>query len=462
MTRTARILLVALAAALAAPPAAGAATVTLAGGTVTFTAASGEDNRLTIGYDDSGSAYMTFADTGVESMTAGAGCSIQDAQTVRCPVSGVTGAVVVDLGDGNDYLGSGVFGRVTAIHGGLGNDTIHGGVDDDLIDGGAGTDTIDGRAGGDVIDGGEGPDLIVGNAGRDTVTYASRAGGVGVSLDAMANDGAPGEGDNVAVSVENLIGGSGDDSLTGGDAGNSIFGGAGADTLAGQGEGDMLEGGTGVDSYSGGAGVDRIASRDGVAEAVACGSEADTATIDQADAADADCEAVTRGADTDPLPAAPILIQLPPIMPPAPAGGIGNVVEAPVAAVAAAAPVGDDGTARVRVKCPSEAFEGCTGSVAIMELAATGQSRLDVQSSRRRKSTKLGSRRFKVAAGKGATVPVRLDRRSFRKLKKRKRVKVQVNVTMENAAGTTTKTRTVTLRRTPAKAKKKKKKKTRR
>jgi len=115
-------------------------------------------------------------------------------------------------------------------------------------------------------------------------------------------------------------------------------------------------------------------------------------------------------------------------------------------------PVSADGVASVRLRCPTEAFDGCAGSILIevLSVAGAGKGRLDVQSARRRK-TRLANRRFKVAAGQGATIPVRLDRRAWRKFKKRKRVKVQITVTMQNSTGTTTNSRSVTLKPLPPK-----------
>jgi hypothetical protein len=164
--------------------------------------------------------------------------------------------------------------------------------------------------------------------------------------------------------------------------------------------------------------------------------------------ADADCEAV----NLDTVPPAPPADQpaatpeLPPILPPAPTGGLGNAIEAPVATIAAAPlAVSTGGVAAVRLQCPSEVFEGCAGTILIEALGVTGRSKLDVSSARRSR-TKIGAGRFKVAAGEGATIPVRLDRRNWRKLSKRRRVRVRITVTMENAAGTTTNTRVVTVR----------------
>ncbi|EIM25504.1 M10 family metallopeptidase [Microvirga lotononidis] len=56
--------------------------------------------------------------------------------------------------------------------------------------------------------------------------------------------------------IENAVGGSGNDSLTGNDGANSLKGGAGADKLNGLGGADILDGGAGADTLTGGAGAD--------------------------------------------------------------------------------------------------------------------------------------------------------------------------------------------------------------
>jgi len=58
--------------------------------------------------------------------------------------------------------------------------------------------------------------------------------------------------------IENAIGGTGDDSITGNDAANDINGGDGADTILGGIGADTLTGGAGADSIVGGAGADSI------------------------------------------------------------------------------------------------------------------------------------------------------------------------------------------------------------
>ncbi|HUR86648.1 MAG TPA: MopE-related protein [Solirubrobacteraceae bacterium] len=106
----------------------------------------------------------------------------------------------------------------------------------------------------EVLIGGDGNDTITGNTlanalsggpGADTVTYLDRISQpVAVSLDGIDNDGAAGETDNV-VSMENVIGGGGGDTLRGNQGDN---------TLTGRGGDDLLVGGRGNDGLDGGPG----------------------------------------------------------------------------------------------------------------------------------------------------------------------------------------------------------------
>nr|WP_281500780.1 M10 family metallopeptidase [Kordiimonas marina] len=61
------------------------------------------------------------------------------------------------------------------------------------------------------------------------------------------------------ITIENAIGGTGDDTLTGNSVANSLEGGAGDDILKGQGGQDTLDGGSGNDSLTGGTGADVFA-----------------------------------------------------------------------------------------------------------------------------------------------------------------------------------------------------------
>ena len=105
--------------------------------------------------------------------------------------------------------------------------------------------------------------MFFGGDGIDTVTYASRSGAVTADLDNVADDGTTADAngatrDNVRSDVENLIGGSGVDSLTGSALAN------------------------------------RITSRDAVADNVTCLGAFDTVIGDPLDSIAADCESVTR------------------------------------------------------------------------------------------------------------------------------------------------------------------------
>jgi Ca2+-binding RTX toxin-like protein len=75
-------------------------------------------------------------------------------------------------------------------------------------------------------------------------------------IDGLADDGAPGERDNISTDIEHLFGGTSNDVLTGSDAPNRLFGGEGNDTLNGLGGKDTLEPKGGNDTLNGGSGDD--------------------------------------------------------------------------------------------------------------------------------------------------------------------------------------------------------------
>jgi hypothetical protein len=76
----------------------------------------------------------------------------------------------------------------------------------------------------------------------DTVAYASTISELSVSLDGVANDGRPGEGDNVLPDVENISGADFGNRFTGSAADNVLDGGAGNDRLIGLAGRDALTG----------------------------------------------------------------------------------------------------------------------------------------------------------------------------------------------------------------------------
>ena len=144
--------------------------------------------------------------------------------------------------------------------------------------------TADGGPGDDLLFAGLGSDDLRGGDGRDTVQY-DRATSVGVSLDGVRNDGAPGEADGVEAEVVRT--GAGADTLTGSSGDDVLHAGAGDDTITP---------GGGSDQVLGEAGADTISARDDAPDSIGCGDDVDLATVDRQDGVASDCETVDRPA----------------------------------------------------------------------------------------------------------------------------------------------------------------------
>jgi hypothetical protein len=171
-----------------------------------------------------------------------------------------------------------------SLLGNPGDNHLDGGAGDDAIRGGPGRDVLQGREGADALDGGSGADSFRGGAGTDSAGYGGRTTRVIVTLDDSANDGKPGENDDVATDVEDIVTGSGPDDLTGSSGSNRLN--------AGSGE-DFVDGGAGVDALVGGPAADTLRLRDGSADSGAsCGAAVDFVIADPRDSAAADCEDV--------------------------------------------------------------------------------------------------------------------------------------------------------------------------
>lgn len=249
---------------------------------------------------------LVFGHGGTDRVDAGAGSDI---------VLGLDGADSIEGDDGRDFLFGG--GGDDLLEGGPGDDVLGktvrhepailsvGGTPvvspetgDDRLAGGEGDDDLTAGPGDNVFDifdplGGleagfidrrlesaarNGADKLAGGPGIDTVSYLNQALPVDVTLDGLANDGAPGERDRVDPDIENVLGGAasdimtaganraflfgdrGEDVLTGGPA-NDILSGGGDDDddrLAGAGGDDELRGGPGRDVLEGQAGEDAL------------------------------------------------------------------------------------------------------------------------------------------------------------------------------------------------------------
>jgi RTX calcium-binding nonapeptide repeat (4 copies) len=96
-----------------------------------------------------------------------------------------------------------------------------------------------------------------GGDGTDRVDASATTGGESIDLDEL--DGLPEDGTGApADSVENVIGGTGNDDLEGNDLRNRIDAGEGDDFLFGDDGNDFLIGGAGNDEYEGGDGADKV------------------------------------------------------------------------------------------------------------------------------------------------------------------------------------------------------------
>ena len=137
-----------------------------------------------------------------------------------------------------------------------GNDTIYGGIGSDSIHGQDGNDTVYAEGDNDTIYGGAGTDTYDGGTGIDTVDYSftSAAGPVTVHLGTGTATGTQ-IGSDTLLSIENVNGGAGNDTITGNGEANVINGNGGNDQVWGHGGNDVIHGNGGNDTLVGGSGV---------------------------------------------------------------------------------------------------------------------------------------------------------------------------------------------------------------
>jgi hypothetical protein len=159
---------------------------------LTVSDARGIDNRISAHIAPSGRLVLTAPEGLGDPDGSGSQCTLdnakpgeQSAQQVSC-APGYIGAIVGDLGDGNDvfdadaaltvYVGVSIDGQRRPLAGGTGRDRLVGGAARDLLEGGSGpdslvgageADTLAGGPGGDNLSGGGGADALLGLGGRD-------------------------------------------------------------------------------------------------------------------------------------------------------------------------------------------------------------------------------------------------------------------------------------------------------
>ena len=140
-------------------------------------------------------------------------------------------SIVTIEGDDNDNSIDGTAGD-DVIFADAGDDTVQGLGGNDFLNGGAGADTLTAGDGDDTVDGAAGDDLIIGGSGAgndtymgglgiDEVSYASTTAGVTVDLGAGTATG-PEIGTDTLISIEAVVGGAGQDTLTGDGGANTL------------------------------------------------------------------------------------------------------------------------------------------------------------------------------------------------------------------------------------------------
>ena len=193
--------------------------------------------------------------------------------------------------DGNDHI---------TVESGIDDTQINGNDGDDTLIGGDGDDTIDGDDGNDTTDGKGGSDLLIGGNGFDAADYRFETADLRLSIDGDNDErGGNADGDNISLSIERIVGGSGNDFITGSDASNSLSGRDGNDTISGQGGDDSVNGDDGDDragrrrrrrrahrrpgndTMGGDEGNDAFVTNDGQADTLFGGNGDDTAVADQ-------------------------------------------------------------------------------------------------------------------------------------------------------------------------------------
>jgi Ca2+-binding RTX toxin-like protein len=266
-SRRAATIVALAAAALVAVPAtalAGSSTVTYASGTVTV-AGDNTSHDYTVEYDTPTTGKIRFHDS-EGTVTGTSGPCAPSGSDVVCDGTSPVSSIVVNGGSANDDLettdptGS----DVLTFNGGAGDDYLNDGIEQDTYNGGTGYDDAD-------------------------FSSSGRTDGVTVSADGVADDGKPGENDNIGTDVEEIdgtnqadtltasdsvlpsctyectdtYGEGGDDVVNGGTGPDYVDGGSGDDVVNGNAGDDQLYGGDGNDVLDGGAGEDELFSDPG-------------------------------------------------------------------------------------------------------------------------------------------------------------------------------------------------------
>jgi Ca2+-binding RTX toxin-like protein len=197
---------------------------------------------------------------GVENILSGSGDDTLLGDAASNMFRGALGADFIDGGAGVDtadyrekaasvevaLLGA---GDSFVFVGGVAEDTIRnienvfGGKGNDKLTGDGFANTLNGNDGKDVLTGGGGADILDGGAASDTASYRDKSASVSVALDGASYTTVTvgGVAEDTIRNIENIWGGTGNDSLSGDANANLLSGGGGSDTLFGGAGADIFQ-----------------------------------------------------------------------------------------------------------------------------------------------------------------------------------------------------------------------------
>jgi Ca2+-binding RTX toxin-like protein len=217
----------------------------------------GSDTLLLLGDDsDVGDEWELGAVPGGSGVNLNAASETALGSDVDVTTSGIN-AIDTAADDGDDEIVAsgpapfdGPLGIPAELNGDDGADRLVGGGVTDTISGGPGDDSLFGGGGADVLRGEDGRDLVQGSIGADTADYQGAEAGVRVDLRSAQYQDTGGDGVDMLIGVENVVGSDHDDVLTGNNGVNDLDGRKGDDSVTGGGGEDALEGGEGADTLS--------------------------------------------------------------------------------------------------------------------------------------------------------------------------------------------------------------------
>ena len=229
----------------------------------------GDDNLSGLGGNDTFDPGPGRTQDGVlvftDNDTVNGGDGLRDFLNCKSRTQDLTITADGVAGDGASNESDNIGATIEDIHGGSGDDALTGNASDNILNGWTGADVLTGLGG-----------------AQDVASWEGRGADLVLTLDGASNDGDPtlnagaGEGDRIALTIENIWGGRGDDDITGssfffnmsgGSTGlNELRGGWGDDDLEGMGNNDVLYGNgftelvltSDDDSLDGGDGNDRL------------------------------------------------------------------------------------------------------------------------------------------------------------------------------------------------------------